>query len=243
MGLTDTGHKDSAEDHARRVREMFAKISPRYDLLNHLLSANIDSRWRRRVVRKLKPLLTKDAWVLDVGCGTGDLSIELFEKTAARVTGIDFCRPMLKLAKAKAPRIAFIEGDALRLPFADASFEGLTIGFALRNLASVEEGLGELLRVLKPGGVVAILEFSHPVVPVFRRLVAFYDRYLLPWIGGLLSGSRGAYEYLPDSISKFPDQQMLATMMCTAGFEEVRFENLSGGVAALHTGRRRARKF
>ena len=243
MGLTDTGHKDSAQDHARRVREMFAEISPRYDLLNHLLSANIDSRWRRRVVRKLKPLLTKDARVLDVGCGTGDLSIELFEKTAARVTGIDFCRPMLKLAKAKAPRIAFIEGDALRLPFADASFEGLTIGFALRNLASVEEGLGELLRVLKPGGVVAILEFSHPVVPVFRRLVAFYDRYLLPWIGGLLSGSRGAYEYLPDSISKFPDQQMLATMMCTAGFEEVRFENLSGGVAALHTGRRRARKF
>jgi len=242
MGLTDTGHKDSAQDHARRVREMFAEISPRYDLLNHLLSANIDSRWRRRVVRKLKPLLTKDARVLDVGCGTGDLSIELFEKTAGRVTGIDFCRPMLKLAKAKAPRIAFIEGDALRLPFADASFEGLTIGFALRNLASVEEGLGELLRVLKPGGVVAILEFSHPVVPVFRRLVAFYDRYLLPWIGGLLSGSRGAYEYLPDSISKFPDQQMLATMMRTAGFEEVCFENLSGGIAALHTGRRTSRR-
>ena len=242
MGLTDTGHKDSAEDHARRVREMFAEISPRYDLLNHLLSANIDSRWRRRVVRKLKPLLTKDARVLDVGCGTGDLSIELFEKTAGRVTGIDFCRPMLKLAKAKAPRIAFIEGDALRLPFADASFEGLTIGFALRNLASVEEGLAELLRVLKPGGVVVILEFSRPVVPVFRCLVGFYNRHLLPWIGGLLSGSRGAYEYLPDSISKFPDQQMLATMMRTAGFEEVCFENLSGGIAALHTGRRTSRR-
>src|SRR2546427_7577800 len=108
MGLTDTGHKDSAEDHARRVREMFAKISPRYDLLNHLLSANIDSRWRRRVVRKVEPLLTKGARVLDVGCGTGDLSIELFEKSAARVTGIDFCRPMLKLAKAKAPQLAFV---------------------------------------------------------------------------------------------------------------------------------------
>lgn len=242
MGLTDSGQKDSAESHARRVREMFAKISPRYDLLNHLLSANIDSRWRRRVVRKLKPLLTKDARVLDVGCGTGDLSIELFEKTAARVTGIDFCRPMLKLAKAKDPRIAFIEGDALRLPFADASFDGLTIGFALRNLTSVEQGLGELLRVLKPGGVVAILEFSRPVVPLFRRLVGFYSRYLLPWIGGILSGSRGAYEYLPDSISKFPDQQMLATMMRTAGFEEVCFENLSGGIAALHTGRRTSRR-
>jgi len=239
MGLTDSGQKNSAEDHARRVREMFAKISPRYDLLNHLLSANIDLRWRRRVVRKLKPLLTKDARVLDVGCGTGDLSIELFEKTAAHVTGIDFCRPMLTLAKAKAPRLAFIEGDALRLPFADASFEGLTIGFALRNLASVEEGLGELLRVLKPNGVVAILEFSQPVGSVFRRLVGFYNRNLLPRIGGVLSGSRGAYEYLPDSISKFPDQETLRAMMRVAGFEDVRFENLSGGIVALHTGRRR----
>jgi demethylmenaquinone methyltransferase/2-methoxy-6-polyprenyl-1,4-benzoquinol methylase len=239
MGLTDPGQKSSAEDHARRVREMFAKISPRYDLLNHLLSANIDLRWRRRVVRKLKPLLTKDARVLDVGCGTGDLSIELFEKTAAQVTGLDFCRPMLTLAQAKAPRLAFIEGDALRLPFADASFEGLTIGFALRNLASVEDGLRELLRVLKPNGVVAILEFSQPVGGLFRRLVGFYNRRLLPRIGGLLSGSRGAYEYLPDSISKFPNQETLAAMMRTAGFEDVGFENLSGGIAALHTGRRR----
>jgi len=239
MGLTDPGQKSSAEDHARRVREMFAKISPRYDLLNHLLSANIDLRWRRRVVRKLKPLLTKDARVLDVGCGTGDLSIELFEKTAAQVTGLDFCRPMLTLAQAKAPRLAFIEGDALRLPFADASFEGLTIGFALRNLASVEDGLSELLRVLKPNGVVAILEFSQPVGGLFRRLVGFYNRRLLPRIGGLLSGSRGAYEYLPDSISKFPNQETLAAMMRAAGFEDVSFENLSGGIAALHTGRRR----
>ena len=239
MGLTDPGQKSSAEDHARRVREMFAKISPRYDLLNHLLSANIDLRWRRRVVRKLKPLLTKDARVLDVGCGTGDLSIELFEKTAAQVTGLDFCRPMLTLAQAKAPRLAFIEGDALRLPFADASFEGLTIGFALRNLASVEDGLSELLRVLKPNGVVAILEFSEPVSGLFRRLVGFYNRNLLPRIGGLLSGSRGAYEYLPDSISRFPNQETLAGMMRAAGFEDVRFENLSGGIAALHTGRRR----
>jgi len=239
MGLTDPGQKNLAEDHARRVREMFAKISPRYDLLNHLLSANIDLRWRRRVVRKLKPLLTKDAQVLDVGCGTGDLSIELFEKSAAQVTGLDFCRPMLELAKAKAPRLAFIEGDALRLPFADASFEALTIGFALRNLASFENGLSELLRVLKPNGIVAILEFSQPVGGVFRRLVGFYNQRLLPLIGGFLSGSRGAYEYLPDSISKFPDQETLAAMMRTAGFEDVCFENLSGGIVAMHTGRRR----
>src|SRR5215510_8979939 len=148
MGLTEAGQKD---EHARRVREMFARISPRYDLLNHLLSANIDKRWRRRVVQRLEPLLTPDARVLDVGCGTGDLSIELFEKTAARVAGIDFCRPMLQLAKDKASQLSFIEGDALRLPFADATFDAVTIGFALRNLSSVESGLVEFNRVLKPG--------------------------------------------------------------------------------------------
>jgi len=238
MGLTNSGQKKSADDHARRVREMFATISPRYDLLNHLLSANVDVRWRRRVVRKIAPDLAPDAQVLDVGCGTGDLSIAIFEKTAAPVVGIDFCGPMLKLAKTKAPQLQFIEGDALNLPFAEASFDGLTIGFALRNLADVEQGLRELLRVLKPNGHVAILEFSHPANPVFASFVRFYNWRLLPWIGGLVSGSRGAYEYLPDSISKFPNQEMLAAMMRAAGFMDVRFESLSGGIAALHIGRR-----
>jgi demethylmenaquinone methyltransferase/2-methoxy-6-polyprenyl-1,4-benzoquinol methylase len=238
MGLTDPGQKDSAPDHARRVREMFARISPRYDLLNHLLSANIDSRWRRRVVKKLQPLITENARVLDVGCGTGDLSIALFEKTAARVIGVDFCRPMLQLAKHKAPRLKFIEGDALTLPFADETFDGVTIGFALRNLSSVEQGLAEFKRVMKPRGWLAILEFSQPTVPGVRQLVRFYYWRLLPWIGGLLSGSPNAYQYLPDSISKFPDQEKLAGMMRAAGFEKVEFENLSGGIAALHIGRR-----
>ena len=237
MGLTEAGQKKT-EDHARRVREMFANIAPRYDLINHLLSANIDKRWRRRVVEELRKLLPADAKVLDVGCGTGDLSIELFENMAAEVTGIDFCGPMLKLAKTKAPELQFIEGDALRLPFAEASFDGLTIGFALRNLADVDRGLRELLRVLKPNGHVAILEFSHPANPVFASFVRFYNWRLLPWIGGIVSGSRGAYEYLPDSISKFPDQEGLASMMRAAGFADVRFENLSGGIAALHVGRR-----
>ena len=217
---------------------MFARIAPRYDLLNHILSANIDKRWRRQVVRRLQPLLTRGSQVLDVGCGTGDLSIELFENTAAKVTGIDFCAPMLKLAQTKAPTLQFIEGDALKLPFAEASFDALTIGFALRNLADFDRGLRELLRVLKPNGVVAILEFSRPVRPVFASLIGFYNWRLLPWIGGLVSGSRGAYEYLPDSISKFPDQETLASMMRGVGFADVRFENLSGGIAALHTGRR-----
>ena len=237
MGLTDM-EKDSAPDHARRVREMFARISPRYDLLNHLLSANIDRRWRRRVVRKLQPMLSVNARVLDVGCGTGDLSIKIFEKTAAQVVGVDFCHPMLQLATRKASRVRFLEGDALRLPFVDGAFDAVTIGFALRNFASTEAGLSELHRVLKPGGVIAILEFSKPVTPIVRELLEFYYSALLPLIGGWLSGLRSAYEYLPDSISRFPDQQKLASLMRAAGFSEVEFENLSGGIAALHTGRR-----
>lgn len=238
MGLTDNGQRNSAEDHARRVREMFAKISPRYDLLNHLLSANVDVRWRRRVVRKIAPALAPDAQVLDVGCGTGDLSIAIFEKTAARVIGLDFCRPMLDLAKQKASGLALIEGDGMRLPFADATFDALTAGFVVRNLSDVEVGLREFRRVLKPRGVVAILEFSQPTVPGVRQFVRFYYSRLLPAIGGWFSGSRSAYEYLPNSIGKFPDQEKLAGMMRAAGFDEVEFENLSGGIAALHIGRR-----
>ena len=226
------------DEQARRVRDMFARISPRYDLLNHLLSGNIDKRWRRIVVEKLRPLLSPHAQVLDVACGTGDLSIALFENMGARVTGVDFCRPMLERAARKQPRIAFVEGDALQLPFDDAVFDAVTIAFGLRNLSSVEHGLNELRRVLKPNGWTAILEFSRPVVPGFRSLAAAYCTRLLPRIGGLISGSRSAYEYLPDSVSRFPDQETLSAMMTAAGFADVEFENLTGGVAALHTGRR-----
>ncbi len=230
MGLTDSGKKNSAEDHARRVRDMFAR--------NHLLSVNIDKRWRRRVVEKLGALVPHESRILDVACGTGDLSIALFENIGAGVTGLDFCRPMLERAARKQPRIAFVEGDALRLPFDEGVFDAVTIAFGLRNLSSVERGLSELQRVLKPGGWAAILEFSKPVVPGFRSLAAAYCTRLLPRIGGLISGSRSAYEYLPDSVSQFPDQETLSAMMSDAGFADVGFENLTGGVAALHTGRR-----
>ena len=229
-------------DHARRVRTMFASIAGRYDLLNHLLSGNTDRRWRRHVVRRLRADLTEGARALDVACGTGDLSLALAAAGRARVVGLDFCRPMLEIAARKAAAapagIPFVEGDALNLPFAEASFDVVTIAFGLRNLASVEDGLRELRRVLKPGGRVCILEFSRPVVPGFRALFGFYFRRVLPVIGGLVSGSRGAYEYLPDSVSRFPDQQRLAGLMCENGFAEVEYQNLTGGIAALHSGSR-----
>jgi demethylmenaquinone methyltransferase / 2-methoxy-6-polyprenyl-1,4-benzoquinol methylase len=221
---------------------MFAGIAGRYDLLNHLLSGNVDKRWRRIVARTLRPSLVEGARVLDVACGTGDLSLVLDGAGEARVVGLDFCRPMLEIARGKAEAdkspVPFVEGDALRLPFADESFDVATIAFGLRNLASVEEGLRELRRVLRPAGRIAVLEFSDPVVPGFRALFRFYFTRVLPRIGGLISGSRGAYEYLPDSVSKFPDQKRLAALMREAGFEEVGYRNLTGGIAALHTGAR-----
>jgi demethylmenaquinone methyltransferase/2-methoxy-6-polyprenyl-1,4-benzoquinol methylase len=223
--------------HAAAVREMFSGIASRYDLLNHVLSLNIDKRWRRRVRKNLAEILdNNDAVVLDVACGTGDLSIELKRDAKAKVIGTDFCRPMLEIAAEKSATIPFIEGDAMNLGFADDVFDAATIAFGLRNLSNVADGLAELYRVVKPGGSLAVLEFSAPIVPGFRSVFNFYFSTILPRIGGAVSGSRGAYEYLPDSVSKFPDQKRLAGMMRETGFRDVKYENLTGGIAALHVG-------
>ena len=231
---------NAANDHAGRVREMFASIASRYDLLNHLLSGNVDKRWRRIVATRVRDKLSsKDARILDVACGTGDLSLTLFETTGAGVVGTDFCRPMLDIAAGKTSgRIRYVEGDALDLPFRDGTFDVVTIAFGLRNLSNVESGLAELSRVLKPGGWVAVLEFSRPANAVLRPLFNVYFRKVLPWIGGVVSGSRNAYSYLPASVQKFPDQSQLSLLMEQAGFVQVGYENLTGGIAALHLGRR-----
>ena len=241
--MSDT-RKAIEDDHASRVREMFATIAGRYDLLNHLLSGQMDKRWRRLVASRLGERLgSNDALILDVACGTGDLSLELFETIGVRVVGTDFCRPMLDIAARKVAKalagnrlasIPLIEGDALRLPFLDGSFDGVTIAFGLRNLSNVERGLAELFRVLKPGGSLAVLEFSKPVVPGFSFLFKAYFTKLLPFVGGLISGSRSAYQYLPDSVSRFPDQKELEARMQQVGFERVEYQNLTGGIAALH---------
>jgi len=228
---------ESEIQHAAAVREMFSGIAGRYDLLNHLLSANIDKSWRRKVRARLEATLNDpNAIVLDVACGTGDLTIELQRDSGATIIGTDFCRPMLAIARQKAGSIPFVEADAIDLGFADGMFNAVTIAFGLRNLSNVSKGLTEFLRVLKPGGKLVVLEFSSPVVPGFRGAFGFYFSKVLPRIGGLISGSRGAYEYLPDSVSKFPDQEDLAAAMHKAGFVNVEYSNLTGGIAAIHTG-------
>lgn len=224
-------------EHSRAVRAMFSGIAGRYDLLNHLLSINIDKLWRRKVRKKLADITADpNAVILDVACGTGDLSIELQTGSNAKVIGTDFCRPMLTIAKEKAAKIPFVEGDAMSLSYADNSFDAVTIAFGLRNLSNFKDGIRELTRVLKPGGRLVVLEFSSPVIPGFRGAFNFYFANILPRIGGMVSGERGAYEYLPDSVSKFPDQKKLVKMMEEAGLDRVEYTNLSGGIAAIHSG-------
>lgn len=227
--------------HAKTVREMFSRISPSYDSLNHILSVNIDKRWRKVVRKKLNDILqNKEATVLDVACGTGDLALELQNGAKAKIIGTDFCHPMLAIAADKNleenASIPYIEGDALSLPFSDESFEAVTIAFGLRNLANWKDGLNELKRVLKPNGKLIVLEFSQPIVPGFRQIFQFYFKKILPKIGGAVSGSQGAYEYLAESVSRFPNQKELVKMLLEIGFTGVEYKNLTGGVAAIHIG-------
>lgn len=222
---------------AEMVRSMFAEIAPRYDLLNHLLSFNVDRRWRRFAVEKLADVLDGGR-ALDLCCGTADLSLELASR--AETWGLDFCRPMLLLGlekvRSSGKPIVLIEADALRAPFADETFDVVTIAFGLRNLEDVMGGLREIYRLLRRRGRAAVLEFSRPIVPVFRNLFEFYFSRILPRIGNAISGSSYAYKYLHDSVAEFPDQRELANMMRSVGFSAVRYYNLFGGVAALHLG-------
>lgn len=232
------------EASARWVRRMFGRVARRYDLLNHLLSLNIDRRWREHTVRRVRPLLGSRPRVLDVCCGTADLTLALEAGLGVGVAGSDFCRPMLAVAKrkirSKSARSVLLEADTLRLPVADASLDLLTVAFGFRNLANYEAGLAEMRRVLAPEGVLALLEFSQPSNRAFGAVYGLYSRWVLPWIGGVISGSREAYAYLPDSVRKFPTASQLAGMMRAAGFREVSYDLLTGGIAALHVGRGRS---
>lgn len=228
---------------AARVRAMFDQIAPRYDLLNHLLSLNIDKRWRTIVCKQFVGVLDRPGAVgLDLCCGTGDLSLALRSAfPTAQIMGLDFSRAMLSCASSKAPDargLPLVQGNATAVPFGDGSFDAVTIAFGLRNLSSTEAGLAEIFRLLRPRGRAVVLEFSRPVVPVFRQTFNFYFSHILPRIGGLVSGSMGAYSYLPASVKAFPDQASLAALMTQTGFENVRYQNLTGGIAAVHVGDR-----
>ena len=220
------------------VRAMFGRVAHRYDLANHLLSLNIDRYWRARTVARVQAMLSSPgAKALDLCCGTGDLLLALGADGGA-VWGSDFCHPMLTAAAGKIARRGFrsrlFEADALQIPVHDGSFDLVTVAFGFRNLVDYPRGLEEMRRVLRPGGVAAILEFSQPPNRAFAALYNFYSRRVLPALGGALSGSKDAYAYLPESVRKFPSAEELAQMMQDAGFVEVSFERITGGIVCLH---------
>lgn len=219
------------------MRGMFGEVAPRYDFLNHLLSMNIDKHWRSRTVQRVKPILDrKDATIADLCCGTCDLLIAMEVQSKARTLGSDFCHPMLTAAREKRVRSPLFEADAMQLPLPDNSLDLLTCAFGFRNLANYRTGLSELLRVLKPGGMAAILEFSTPPNAAFAAFYNFYSRQVLPRIGAMISGSKDAYTYLPESVKKFPGAEELASEMRASGFTKVEFERMTFGIVALHLG-------
>lgn len=234
-GATLGGRVDKSSD---RIRSMFAEIAGRYDLLNHLLSLGIDRRWRRRTVRLAPP--RDEAPILDLCTGTADLAL-CYRRAAAggcRVVGADFCRPMLQIARRKCPAdVALIEADALHLPFADNTFQIVCVAFGLRNVSDTDGGLREMVRVCRPGGRVAVLEFSMPPGRVLGALYGWYFRRVLPRIGqAVAKNPHGAYNYLPTSVGEFPQGEAMCRRMASAGLARVAWHRFTFGVATLYLG-------
>jgi demethylmenaquinone methyltransferase / 2-methoxy-6-polyprenyl-1,4-benzoquinol methylase len=240
----------SEREASARVREMFSRIAPRYDFLNHTLSFSLDRVWRRRVAKKFRRILRRtDARILDLCCGTGDLTFamehvrvrELRDSGAHRfpLIGSDFAQPMLDRAHQKAAAhrrtAVFATADALHLPFADASFDLITSAFGFRNLVNYEAGLREIVRVLKPGGEVGILEFSEPGTGPMASLFRFYFRRVLPHVGSAISGNKDAYSYLPGSVARFPGPTEISALLRKVGFTAVRATSWNFRSVVLHS--------
>lgn len=247
LGASPVGVEPGNEaEAARRIREMFGRIAPRYDLLNHLLSMRIDVHWRKALVRRVREYLERPEtrW-MDACCGTGDLLIALeAQRRRLGVAGIrpglgsDFCRPMLSSAREKLRRerisSGLLEADALALPLPDQSLDLITIAYGFRNLANYRRGIEEFRRVLAPGGCLAILEFSHPTSHWLAPAFGFYFRHILPRVGNTISGAGGAYSYLQQSVERFPGPEELAADLENCGFRRVDFFSLTGGISVLH---------
>ncbi len=223
------------------IRKLFDNIAPDYDRLNHILSLNIDKGWRRKAVRETVDT-DKPLEILDVACGTGDFTIEIARKVAAgsRVTGIDLSEGMMKIGREKIAKAGveaeLVQGDCEALPYADGTFNRISVGFGVRNFEHLELGLSEMCRVLKPGGKLVVLELSVPSNGFIRWCYKLYFLKILPVIGGWISGDRGAYEYLPASVLKFPSPEKFVGMMRDAGFMKVNHRSFTLGICRLYVG-------
>lgn len=227
--------------HPDSIRSLFDNIAPTYDLLNHLLSLRQDLYWRKKAVQGLKGL---EGWVLDIATGTGDVAIEMIHQDGhhRKVFGLDFSKPMIKRAQRKVSEkglsqtIALSLGDALSLPFRDNTFGASMIAFGLRNIVKKEQALSEMVRVIKKNGKVIVLEFTFPQKGLMRRLYPIYFQRVLPWVGGVISGDRGAYAYLPESVLHFTSVNHYEEILRKAGLENVSSQSLTGGVASVISG-------
>jgi demethylmenaquinone methyltransferase/2-methoxy-6-polyprenyl-1,4-benzoquinol methylase len=249
VGAAPQGAND-APSAARAVREMFTSIAPRYDLLNHILSFNVDRLWWRRTARTFAHVFSQpDSRILDLCCGTGDMTFALLKHAGSfqpQIVGADFSHAMLQRARSKSldrltarskttPR--WIEADALCLPFPDAHFSLVTSAFGFRNLADYDAGLREIVRILKPGGECGILDFSEPK-GVMGQLYRIYFKQVLPRLGAMISGVRGPYAYLPSSVERFPLPEEMLNRMRHAGFREVSWTPYTFGIAGLYRGKK-----
>ena len=225
------------------VKRIFSQIAPRYDLLNHLLSFNIDGRWRRRAIAELAWSRSPRGTYLDLCAGTLDVAAELAHQVGftGQVIGADFAEPMLRAGAGKAPQsvVVPVVADALELPLPDDSAAGAIVAFGIRNVTDLDAGVREVHRVLEPGARFVILEFTTPRIPLFRELYGLYFHRILPWIGGVISGHRSAYSYLPLSVDSFPPEPELAARLRGAGFGDVKWQTLTFGAAAIHTATKR----
>ncbi len=226
-----------------RVRQMFGQIAPKYDRMNHLLSMNVDRYWRWRTVRLLRPV--PDEPILDICTGTGDLAFAFHKQTRGRapVIGADFCHEMLEIGEQKKTRagingeVTFVEADAQALPFDDERFQIVSVAFGLRNVADTDRGLREMARVCRPGGKVAVLEFSMPRWQPMKAIYGWYFRHVLPRVGQMMArNEQDAYSYLPESVGEFPSGDALAQRMRDAGLAEITYRPLTLGIATLYIG-------
>ncbi|MGD9556621.1 MAG: bifunctional demethylmenaquinone methyltransferase/2-methoxy-6-polyprenyl-1,4-benzoquinol methylase UbiE [Mangrovibacterium sp.] len=236
--MTVSPYQDTEKNKKQQVEQMFDHIAPKYDFLNHFLSMGIDRLWRKKAVSMLR--IHHPERVLDVASGTGDFAIETAKISPSEIIGFDLSEQMIRVGAEKVKRlgldrlIRFEKGDSEQMPFPSGSFDAITVAFGVRNFENLEKGLQEFHRVLKPGGVAMILEFSRPRAFPFKQLYLFYFRHILPFIGGMVSKDSSAYIYLPESVMAFPDDQDFLDILARIGFSRSRQRRLTMGIATIY---------
>lgn len=233
-------YKDQNEGKKEQVAKMFDNISPRYDLLNHLLSMGIDVLWRKKAISLLRKRKPHPEMLLDVATGTGDFALEALSLSPDKIIGVDISGGMLEVGRKKmakrglSDRIEMIQADSENLPFQDNMFDAVIVGFGVRNFENLRKGLSEMNRVLKPGGVVTVLEFSKPRSFPFKQLYNFYFMNILPRVGSMISKDKSAYTYLPESVQAFPDGKDFLKILEETGYKQTAWKSLAFGISAIY---------